>query len=153
MSLTSLLDRELDCLGRLLEALAQERQALLQQDTRALEEAVARKRELLGEAGRLDGERLALLRQAGLPDSAAGMARLIAAQGDAPAAADRWQRLLARAAESRERNRLNGGILELGVQRLQRTLNVLRGQPAESPVYGPRGRASNGASSRSLARA
>jgi len=151
--LADTLTRELQCLQALEQNLAQERAALLAQESAALEQAVTAKRNLLVQAQRLAAERTALLRSAGLPETGAGMTTLLERSGAAAELRETWAELLRLASVCRDQNRHNGSIVEQGLHHVQRTLNVLRGQPAEAPVYGRGGRTSNGAGSRTLARA
>lgn len=61
--------------------------------------------------------------------------------------------LTALLAECERHNRINGNIIEVSRQHVQRALALVRGQNPEPALYGPQGDARHGTDSRSLARA
>jgi flagella synthesis protein FlgN len=144
--LSDALDRELAVGARLLAALETERALLAGDGAEALEAAVADKERLLAEFEALESSRRAALRALGYGHDRAGMTDCLRALEDPSYADDspragpvaaRWRRLLALAAQLRERNERNGMIVSLRSRRVREALNVLRTGRPDSLTYGP----------------
>lgn len=153
--LAACIQREIALSEQLIEALRHEHQALTVRDTGALNEAVARKSELIGAMQACGGERNNLLREGGMGTDRAGMDRLLARHDTQRRGIQRdWARLLELGAECQRQNLINGIIIQAGQQQTRQALAILRGQPVVAGgEYGPEGMRPSAPSSHPLARA
>jgi flagella synthesis protein FlgN len=133
----------------LVELMKQEQQLLVAADADALAELTPRKVALVQELAQLSRERHAALGNAGFAASEAGMEPWLAAHGD-EAVRTAWSALLARTAEAKELNRVNGMLINRQMAHTQTVLNALRTPTggAESGLYGAKGQTFGGGPSR-----
>lgn len=154
--LAACLQREIRLGEQLLEAMRCEHKALTARDTALLNEAVARKSELIAAMQACGGERNSLLREGGLGTDRMGMDRLLGRhdmQYRGGLQRD-WARLLEIGAECQRQNLVNGVIIQAGQQQTRQALAILRGQPVVAGgEYGPEGMRPSSPSSHPLARA
>ncbi len=123
--LAACLQREIRLGEQLLEAMRCEHKALTARDTALLNEAVARKGELIAAMQACGGERNSLLREGGEIG-----------------------------AECQRQNLVNGVIIQAGQQQTRQALAILRGQPVVAGgEYGPEGMRPSVPNSHPLARA
>lgn len=131
--LAELVRRETEVLASFVALLVDEEQALVEANTEALATLTPRKTALVGELNTLAGRRNAAMQSAGLGEDAAGLERW---RQSGPQAAAATERLLALASEARERNRVNGGLIALHLQKTQAALETLTGGKAGRQTYG-----------------
>lgn len=133
----------------LVELMKQEQQLLVAADADALAELTPRKVALVQELAQLSRERHAALGNAGFAASEAGMEPWLAAHGD-EAIRTAWAALLARTAEAKELNRVNGMLINRQMAHTQTVLNALRTPTggAEPGLYGAKGQTFGGGPSR-----
>ena len=124
--LLSMLQAERDTLRQLIHCLEREHQALAELDGPGLEALAGDKRQLLLQLEKMSSERGRLLSAAGHdPDAMETLIDALDRQGRLSAC---WRQLLEDLHACQHQNRVNGGIIELGRERLQLTLGLLRGQ-------------------------
>ena len=133
-AMKDLLDRQAAALEKVLESLDHEREALMDRDAAALELVTKEKQQALAKADDLEQQRLALA-----PDLSA--MELLAAT---PEVASRWEKLLDLTRRCREQNDINGRMIRRQSRRVESTLQLMRGQPNSSGVYGPDGESTQG---------
>ena len=124
----------------LVELMKQEQQLLVSADADGLAELTPRKVALVQELAQLSRQRHAALGGAGFPAEEAGMEPWLAAHGDEVVRSE-WSALLARTAEAKELNRVNGLLINRQMAHNQTVLQALR-TPAgktESTLYGANG--------------
>jgi flagella synthesis protein FlgN len=133
----------------LLGLMQQEQALLVAADADGLAQLTPRKASLVQALAACASTRHAALAQAGFDSSEAGMAAWIDARGDAAAQAS-WQALLAQAAEAKERNRVNGMLINRQMAHNQTVLAALRTPTAslDAPLYGAKGQTFGSAPSR-----
>lgn len=140
------LAQEFECGSALLKLLQQEQELLISADAEGLNAAVEEKSRLVARLAELTGQRHMALAACGLEASEAGMQAWYDA--GASDARDTWERLLELAHGAKELNRINGMLIGQHLSRTQTALNVLRGAPAGSSMYGPDGQTTAPASGR-----
>ncbi|MCX4190591.1 flagella synthesis protein FlgN [Methylophaga sp. OBS3] len=118
-----------------------ERKALTQADGEALDKCVRAKQPLIKQLEQLGRQRDLILKTAGFPTGKQGMEAFIANQPDAEAAAINkiLGQLKVQATQCRDNNQINGGIVNVNRQYLQRALSIMRGRDPELSAYGPGG--------------
>jgi len=137
----------------LVEALAQERQALAAGDTDRVADMAPRKRELLLHIAHMGEQRNRLLEHCGASPDRRGMERLLEANSNAGESRSEWLALLELTHNAHRLNQENGAFIEAGMRANQQALAVLTSAASVSAnTYGPSGRAVN-FFSRSLASA
>lgn len=144
------LPAEHERISALVDLMKQEQQLLVAADADGLGELIPRKAVLVQELAQLSRERHAALGRAGFPAAEAGMAPWLAAQGD-EAARGEWARLLARTADAKELNRVNGMLINRQMAHNQTVLTALRtptAGAADSTLYGAKGQTFGSAPSR-----
>ena len=124
----------------LVELMKQEQQLLVSADADGLAEVTPRKVALVQELAQLSRQRHAALGGAGFPSAEAGMEPWLAAHGD-EAVRSEWSALLARTADAKELNRVNGLLINRQMAHNQTVLQALRtpAGKAESTLYGANG--------------
>ncbi|ACR30382.1 flagella synthesis protein FlgN [Burkholderia glumae] len=105
-----------------------------------LPDIIARKTELVERLASLEKQRDAQLAALGY---AAGKAGIDAAAERDPGIASRWKLLRDATERARHANMNNGMLIRIRMDYNERTLQVLRAQPARAGLYGPDGRVSN----------
>jgi flagellar biosynthesis/type III secretory pathway chaperone len=144
--LRAMLAAGLDAAGRFEALLAEERQALETRDSAALAALATRKQAAVSELESIEARRVRALKQAAIPNDAAGMQRLLASADDQ----QRWQDYLDLAGRCQQANMTNGAVIRLRHQQIADALAVLSGDRRET--YGPNG-SGRPANSRALAEA
>lgn len=152
-SLAELLRTELDLTRQLETVLERERAAIAGRDAAALEGIVEDKQRLVQRLAHLAGEREARLVAAGHARDRDGLHSFLAAHDAGGELRALWSQVEAAARACREKNRVNGGLLDLSLQAVRQALGLLRGEDEPPAVYGPRGRAPAAVGRRSLAKA
>jgi len=127
--LAALLEQQIPAMEAVRDCLKEERRALAERDSAALEQAAGRKAELIGAAGQLEKKRLQIA-----PDRES-MDRLSVT----PGIRDRWHLLLQLTRECRQLNDANGMLIRAQQRRVETTLDIVRGTPSATAVYGPDG--------------
>jgi flagella synthesis protein FlgN len=133
----------------LIELMQQEQQFLIHADSEGLSTLTPKKAALVQQMAALAGARHRALAAAGFAASESGMQDWLAAHGDAAIGAQ-WRALLARTADAKELNRVNGMLINKQMTNTQVAINAMRTPTggADSGVYGPSGQASAGGPSR-----
>lgn len=139
--LRSTLQAELQLAQQLASILETERSALTQANSAELDQCVRAKQPLIKQLEQLGRQRDLILKTAGFPAGKQGIHAFIANQNDTDATAlNKLLTLLKlQAARCREHNQINGGIVNVNRQYLQRALSILRGRDPEVSAYGPGG--------------
>ncbi|AFJ02601.1 Flagellar biosynthesis protein FlgN [Methylophaga frappieri] len=123
-----------------------ERQALMDRDETKLNHCLKQKQPLVRQLEALGRQRELILKQAGFPADRQGMAAFIANQ--LPAQAETLQKMLASLKQTaqacQQNNQINGGIVSVNRQYLQRAMSILRGRDPEASAYGPGGEYTSG---------
>jgi flagella synthesis protein FlgN len=148
--LKAALEHEIQCTEALIRALDEEQEALTGREPARLETVLRDKQSQLVELEQASRQRNAVVQQAGYSADRQGVEACVRAcdvQGSLNAL---WERLNELVRQCRERNRVNGGIVELSRHHVQRALAVLRGGLPDSDLYTSEGRSVGGASHRSL---
>ena len=140
-----LLMQEIDCAQRLMALLDEERQALGGRDAQALEQVTEAKRALLAETEQRVAAHEGFLSARRLPAGRAGTERFLSGLPKDAAERSLWQRLQELAAACREANEVNGRVVALSRIRVQRTLELLHGQPDAGKTYGKAGQSQSSA--------
>ena len=135
------------------ESLADEHDALEQQDMDALRTAVDNKSRCTAALQSLEQQRRVFCIAAGFPDGTEQMEQLTRWCDEDSVVANCWQHLLDIAVECNAMNLTNGAIIRGRQRQIEAGLAVIRGGTQEPGVYGRSGRGSNGPSQRSLAEA
>lgn len=151
--LASLMSTQLEMSQQLEDALDRERTAIGAHDSGALEAVVEEKNRLLHRLNKLDGEREALLLQSGYADGAEGLQAYLASHDQDGELNALWETLTQHARRCRDKNRINGGLVDVSLNAVRQALQLLRGETEGTAVYDPRGQAIGTANQRSLAKA
>lgn len=141
----STLQAELQLAQQLATILETERNALTQSDGAELDQCIRAKQPLIKQLEQLGRQRDLILKTAGFPSGKQGIQAFIVNQTDMEATAlnKLLSQLKLEAARCREHNQINGGIVNVNRQYLQRALNILRGRDPEISAYGPGGEYTN----------
>ena len=150
--LPALLRTELELAQQLEETLDRERAAIAAGTAEALEGVLGDKNRLIVRLTHLGGERDAALLRAGCSTDSEGVRTLLLQQAGDDELLDLWTAVTEAGRRCREKNRANGGLVEVSLHAVRQALGVLRGAD-ETPLYGPAGRALAEGNSRSLAKA
>lgn len=139
--LHSTLQAELQLARQLAVILETERNALSQSDSVVLDQCVRAKQPLIKQLEQFGRQRDLILKTAGFPAGKQGMEAFVANQSDneAHALQSLLEQLKVQAKRCRDHNQINGGIVNVNRQYLQRALSILRGRDPESSAYGPGG--------------
>ena len=127
--LRSTLQAELQLAQQLAVILETERTALTEANSDVLDQCVRAKHPLIKQLEQLGRQRDLILKTAGFP----------AGKQDAAALSKLINQLKLQAAHCREHNQINGGIVNVNRQYLQRALSIMRGRDPEVSAYGPGG--------------
>lgn len=137
--LDEILGREIECVTALACVLEAEKEALAGRDPHALEETAKDKQCHIEELGELDRRRTELLKAAGFAADRAGLENCIQwCDADGPLL-DRWRQLVSLLEKCRDQNLANGSLVELNRRRAEQVLAILRGQQADTRLYGSAG--------------
>ncbi|PCI07311.1 MAG: hypothetical protein COB77_04980 [Gammaproteobacteria bacterium] len=126
--LSQLLQAEVDCVNSLLESLQQEYEALAEQHADALEYVVRCKQEKIQQLEKITQQRERLLDS--LPHVSVTMDQennKYYVFHDDKKSTDLWDELVAVAEKCRDKNRVNGSIVETASRQSQHALDILRG--------------------------
>jgi flagella synthesis protein FlgN len=143
--LRSVLLGERDTASALLKLLKSERDALTRSDTEVMNAMSAQKQPLLVKLEQLGRQREAILHAEVFSSDKEGMEAFIENQTAADAAElNAILKSLRLAAHGcRENNQINGGIVNVNRQYLQKAMSILRGRDANATAYGPGGEYTN----------
>jgi len=139
--LHSVLQSELNIAKQLAELLVGERQALALSDIATITDINNKKQPLIMKLEQHSRQRDAVLTSTGFPTGKQGLEAFIDNQteDDALALTHLIKNLKAVAKICQQKNQVNGGIVSINRQYLQRAISVLRGRDPESSAYGPGG--------------
>ncbi|MDX1573398.1 MAG: flagellar protein FlgN [Methylophaga sp.] len=139
--LRSTLQAELQLAQQLANIMETERSALTQANGAELDQCIRAKQPLIKQLEQLGRQRDLILKTAGFPSGKQGIQAFIVNQTDAEGMAlnKLLHQLKLQAARCREHNQINGGIVNVNRQYLQRALSILRGRDPEVSAYGPGG--------------
>lgn len=134
--LAELLAAEVKLVESFIECLTAEQEALKVGDVETLTGINTRKPGLADQLNRLEDERNAVLKQAGLSADRQGVAGWLARNRQDRAAAQAWDRLMKLAGKARELNNLNGQLIAIRMQATNQALATLTQQAQRSTLYG-----------------
>lgn len=138
-----LFERELEIEARetqrLSDLLVEEQRVLTGRDHELLLGIAAEKSQHIAALERLAERRTAFLRRNGLHPGREGMLDWLTTHPERETAARAWLRIQELAGSAREANEINGGLLSLELQRLQRRLAFLHAHASNDPTYTPDG--------------
>ena len=137
--LKELLDEEIEGGRHLLAALEAERHALGAGDDVSLDETGTHKEAAFQRLLQLERERSDLCQALGYEDDPEGMEELIASCNPGPNLLDKWKQLVEVMQACRRANEVNGQVVNIKRQQVQRGLELLRGHVAQDSLYGPSG--------------
>ncbi|HEY5764046.1 MAG TPA: flagellar protein FlgN [Rhodocyclaceae bacterium] len=132
-SLIDLVSRECRLLTEFVALLGDEEQALVAGDTEALAKVTPRKTEIVSRLNQIADLRNRNMRASGLPADTAGLESWRQRDSSSASAADQ---LITLAGQARERNRVNGQLIALHLQKTQEALAALTGGDARRQTYG-----------------
>jgi flagellar biosynthesis/type III secretory pathway chaperone len=127
--------------------LREEHAALVQRESRRLEETTAAKTRQLERLQQLGQERENCFRSLGLADSPRQVHNRL---GKDSTLGKHWQQLLELGRQCRKLNRLNGITIELGHRHVSQALRLVSGRDDTPASYGPGGRKQDTPASRLL---
>lgn len=151
--LSSLLNREIDCLQHLLDILQQEYQALTSADIKALEAATTTKNQTLAQQAQLARMRSAVVVSASYPDSPEGLQNFIAVGENSADLLAAVATMTTLAEQCQQSNRENGRLISQKQHQARGALDVLRQTEHSEPTYSDHGKSNAGENSRSLGKA
>ncbi|MDO8826816.1 flagella synthesis protein FlgN [Methylophaga sp.] len=139
--LRSVLQSELNVAAQLAELLAAEREALAVSSIDSINDINNKKQPLIIKLEQHGRQRDALLTTSGFPTGKQGLEAFIDNQNeeDSVALNQLIKSLKIIAKNCQQTNQVNGGIVSINRQYLQRAISVLRGRDPESSAYGPGG--------------
>jgi len=139
--LRSVLQSELNVATQLAELLAAEREALAVSSIDSINDINNKKQPLIIKLEQHGRQRDALLTTSGFPTGKQGLEAFIDNQNeeDSVALNQLIKSLKIIAKNCQQTNQVNGGIVSINRQYLQRAISVLRGRDPESSAYGPGG--------------
>jgi flagella synthesis protein FlgN len=143
--LFSILQAEYKTSADLLESLKLERQALIDADIDMINQLAEKKQPLVLKLELLGKQRENVLRSVGFNTDKAGLAAFISNQPEKQS--QLLNQLLAKlknmATACRQQNQLNGGVLNVNRQYVQRAMSIFRGKDLNAEAYGPGGEYTN----------
>lgn len=139
--LRSVLQAEQHISAQLLEILMDERNSLIKSDAELINAMAVKKQPLVMQLEQLGRHREAILQSEGFSGDKEGLEAFIANQTneDALTLSSVLQMLRDTAKACREHNQINGGIVNVNRQYLQRAINIFRGRDVNANSYGPGG--------------
>lgn len=139
--LLSTLQAELKSASELKSILESEKQALTNGDVAVITELTTQKAPLVMQLEKLGRQRGIILKASGFPADKQGLEAFIAnqPQQEAEALLTVSDELKIVANSCRNRNQVNGGIVNVNRQFLNRALSILRGRDPQVTAYGPGG--------------
>ncbi len=139
--LFTVLQTEYKTSADLLESLKLERQALIDSDIDKINEMSEKKKPLVIQLEFLGKQRDAILKSVGFNTDKAGLAAFISNQPEKQSAmlSQVLGQLRHIAEACRQQNQLNGGIVNVNRQYVQRAMSIFRGKDVDATAYGPGG--------------
>lgn len=139
--ITAILQSELKCSLELSQVLKQERDALKASDHQTLNLLSDRKKSLVLKLEQLGRQRESILKSIGFPEGKAGIEAFVANQSQdvATQLTELIKKLRIVARDCRNKNMINGGVINVHRQHLLKAMAILRGRDPETSAYGPGG--------------
>ncbi len=138
----------------LLEALADERDALTQQDFARIEEGASKKSDLVNQLDAFERRRDQICQAAGFSKSPQQMREFLNAMDDeARSLHESWNTISSKMASCRSLNNANGAIIRVRQQHFEASLSLLRGGTASGDTYARSGTGNQGLERRAIAEA
>jgi len=139
--LQSILQAELEAASQLLSLLKGERDALTESNADVMNDMSAKKQPLLVSLEQLGRQREAVLQAAGFSSGKDGLEAFVENQTERDAVIlNTVLNSLREAAQAcRDNNQINGGIVNVNRQYLQKAMSILRGRDVNPSSYGPGG--------------
>jgi|GEM_PF-409678 len=143
--LRSILESELDTASQLSLLLENERNSLTESNSKLMSEMTAKKQPLVVKLEQLGRQRESTLQLAGFSAGKEGLEAFIENQvpQDKQALITLLTSLKVAAKSCKENNQINGGIVNVNRQYLQKAVNILRGKDVNPSSYGPGGEYTN----------
>ena len=143
--LNSILKAEKDAATSLLALLKNEREALSESDAEIMDEMSVKKQPFIVRLEQLGRQREGILQAEGFPAGKDGLEAFIANQQTTEASAlnKLVKALRSIALACKEHNQINGSIVNVNRQYLQKAMSILRGRDVAASSYGPGGEYSN----------
>ena len=143
--LQSVLQAELESASQLLKLLNNERGALTESNADIMNEMMAQKQPLIVNLEQLGRQREAVLQAAGFSSGKEGLEAFIENQSeqDSVMLNSLLSSLKETAQACKDNNQINGGIVNVNRQYLQKAMNILRGRDDSPSSYGPGGEYTN----------
>lgn len=143
--LFTVLQAEYKTSADLLESLKLERQALIDADIDAVNALSEKKQPLVIKLELLGKQREAILKSVGFNPDKTGLSAFISNQPDKQSQmlTKVLTQLKNMAAACRQQNQLNGGIVNVNRQYVQRAMSIFRGRDTNADAYGPGGEYTN----------
>jgi flagella synthesis protein FlgN len=145
---TTLRDEQ-QTIASLIDMMQQEQQFLIRADSEGLAGLTPNKAALVQQMAALASRRHQALASAGFAANESGMVTWLAAHGDDGIRGE-WRELLARTADAKELNRINGMLINKQMTYNQNVINAMRTPAggADNGFYGPSGQPTAGGPSR-----
>jgi flagella synthesis protein FlgN len=145
---TTLRDEQ-QTIASLIDMMQQEQQFLIRADSEGLAGLTPNKAALVQQMAALASRRHQALAGSGFAANESGMVTWLAAHSDDSIRGE-WRELLARTADAKELNRINGMLINKQMNHTQVAINAMRmpAGGAETGVYGPSGQAAAAGPSR-----
>jgi len=139
--LQSILLAEQHVSAQLLEFIMAERKALIESDAEVMNSMTEKKQPLVIQLEQLGRQRDGVLQAEGFTADKEGLAAFIANQipQDSAALNRVLDKLKGTAHQCRDNNQVNGGIVNVNRQHLQRAISIFRGSDGSATSYGPGG--------------
>lgn len=139
--LHSIIQAEQHLSAQLLDIIMAERSALIESDADVINQMSEKKQPLVLQLEQLGRQRDALLQADGFTADKDGLSAYIANQApqDAVVLNNSLEQLKMTAHACRENNQINGGIVNVNRQHIQRAVNIFRGRDVNASSYGPGG--------------
>jgi flagella synthesis protein FlgN len=143
--LSGILKAEQDTAAQLLTLLEGERDALTASDAEVMDEMSAKKQPFVVRLEQLSRQREEMLKIEGFPAGKDGLDAFIVNQSATEASALKIlvTKLRTTAFACKEHNQINGSIVNVNRQYLQKAMSILRGRDMTASSYGPGGEYSN----------
>ena len=139
--LTDNLAEERKAVNALLDVLQEEQDCLVAADISRLPQMTDEKARIASRLSGLAKQRYDALAEAGFDASEAGMEKWANSANATVAVRDAWNELLSVARDGKERNRINGLMIQQQMSRNQNALHVLFAHAQGGNFYGPDGQA------------
>lgn len=138
-ALAELLAAEVKLVESFIACLTAEQEALTVGDVSALTAFNTQKAGLADQLNRLEDDRNAFLKQAGMSADRQGIAGWLAKNRQDRAAGQAWESLMELAGKARELNNLNGQLIAIRLHATNQALATLTQQAQRATLYGPDG--------------